>query len=43
MNEAGRPRLIDRLWIQLLIAVWVLGIVVYYYRLQATRLLTLTR
>ena len=43
MIESRRPRLIDRLWFRLLVAAWVLGVVVYYYWLQGTRLLTLTR
>jgi hypothetical protein len=27
-----RPRLIDRLWVQLLLSLWVLAIVVIYFR-----------
>ena len=43
MTESKRPRWIDRLWVRLLLAAWVLGIVVYYYHLQIARLMTLTR
>jgi uncharacterized membrane protein len=27
-----RPRLIDRLWVQLLVSLWVLAIIVIYFR-----------
>ncbi len=37
MSERRGPRLIDRLWVQLLIAAWVVGIVGYYYHLQLAR------
>lgn len=43
MKESRRTRLIDRLWVQLLLAAWVVGIVMYYYRLQLARLLSLGR
>jgi hypothetical protein len=43
MTESKRPRLMDRLWVRLLLAAWVLGIVAYYYHLQLARLLALTR
>ncbi len=34
----GRPRLLDRWWVALLAAAWVIGIVVVYYGLQLGRL-----
>ena len=38
MRESKGTRLIDRLWVKLLVAAWVVGIVGYYFWLQATRL-----
>jgi hypothetical protein len=37
--EGNRAKLLDRWWVQLLLAVWVLAIVVIYFRLQVLRLL----
>jgi hypothetical protein len=38
VTESKPPRLIDRLWVRLLLVAWVVGIVGYYYQLQLTRL-----
>lgn len=38
MTESKPPRLIGRLWVRLLLAAWVVGIVGYYYHLQLARL-----
>ena len=34
-----RPSLIQRWWVQFLVAVWILAIVIIYFRLQILRLL----
>jgi len=41
MNESGsgRPRLIDRWWVQLLVAGWIVAVLTIYFRLQLARLL----
>lgn len=39
-DRDGKPtRLIDRRWVQILAAAWIIGIVVVYFRLQILRLL----
>jgi hypothetical protein len=38
VTENKKTRLIDHLWVKLLVAAWVVGIVGYYFWLQATRL-----
>ena len=43
-TEPALPRLLDRWWVGLLAALWVVGIVALYYHLQITRLVrVLTR
>ena len=41
MREPERKgrRLIDRWWVQVLVAVWVLAIVTIYFRLQLARMM----
>jgi len=41
MNDSGsgRPRLIDRWWVQLLVAGWIVAVLGIYFRLQIARLL----
>jgi hypothetical protein len=34
-----RPKLIDRWWVRLLVAAWIITIVVVYFRLQILRLI----
>ncbi len=38
-DEKPRPKLIERWWVQALVAAWVLVIVTVYFRLQLMRLL----
>jgi hypothetical protein len=37
-GDSSAPRLLDRWWVGVVAAVWVVGIVVIYYRLQLVRL-----
>jgi len=37
--ERRRPRLIDRWWIRLFVALWILAIVTVYFRLRISELL----
>ena len=41
MNDrgSGRPRLIDRWWVLLLVAGWIVAVLAIYFRLQIARLL----
>jgi hypothetical protein len=44
LGDSSTPRLLDRWWVGLLAAAWVVAIVVIYYRLQLARLVqVLTR
>ena len=36
-----RPRLIDRLWVQLLVSLWILAIVVIYFRHRISEVMQL--
>ncbi len=38
-----RPKLIDRWWVRLLVAAWILAVVSVYLRLQLLRLLEITQ
>jgi len=38
-REGKGKRLLDRWWVQVLVAVWVLAIITIYFRLQIMRLL----
>ncbi len=44
MNEPNRdrPRPIDRWWVQLLVSLWIIAIIVIYFRLQVLRVFELT-
>lgn len=41
MNQPERPRrkLVERWWVQLLVALWILAIVTIYFRLRISELL----
>jgi hypothetical protein len=39
LPNAPRRRLIERWWVQVLVAMWVLAVVTVYFRLQLMRLL----
>ena len=41
--QSQPPRLIDRWWAQALAGLWILGIVVWYFRLQLLRLLEVAK
>jgi hypothetical protein len=40
--EKPKPSLLDGLWVRLLVASWMLGIVIIYYRQQIHRLLDIS-
>jgi len=42
-REDETPSLVDRWWVQALVAAWVLGVVITYFRLQLLRLLEIAQ
>ncbi|UCC68095.1 MAG: hypothetical protein JSV79_13465 [Armatimonadota bacterium] len=40
--QEPRPTLIDRWWVHLLVALWILAIVTIYFRLRISELLQIT-
>jgi len=42
-KEDEAPSLVGRWWVQALVAAWVLGVVVIYFRLQLLRLLEIAQ
>ena len=42
-KEDETPSLVDRWWVQAVVAAWVLGVVIIYFRLQLLRLLEIAQ
>jgi hypothetical protein len=42
-KEDETPSLVDRWWVQAVVAAWVLGIIITYFRLQLLRLLEIAQ